>query len=93
MESEWIDEYELEKGNYDVTSVDKKLASVIPTPHDIASVYRRLIIDTLKPEEDYVDGIIKVYNDEICGVIDNYNCSAFYEPSYVIAQAYKKGGF
>ena len=23
---------------------------------------------------------------------DNYNCSAFYEPSYVIARAYQNGG-
>lgn len=41
----------------------------------------------------YVDGIMRVYNDEICDVIDNYNCSAFYEPSYVIARAYQNGGF
>ena len=40
-----------------------------------------------------VDGIMRVYNDEICDVIDNYNCSAFYEPSYVIARAYQNGGF
>ena len=25
--------------------------------------------------------------------IYNYNCSAFYEPSYVIARAYQNGGF
>lgn len=42
---------------------------------------------------DYVDGIIRVYNDEICDVIDNYNCSAYYEPSYVVARAYYSGGF
>ena len=23
----------------------------------------------------------------------NYNCSSFYEPSYVIARAYQEGGF
>ena len=44
-------------------------------------------------KEDYVDGIIRVYNDDICDVIDDYNCSAFYEPSYVIARAYQNGGF
>ena len=32
-------------------------------------------------------------NHEICDVIDNYNCSAYYEPSYVIARAYYEGGF
>ena len=54
----------------------------------MGAVYQRLIINTLSSKEDYVDGIIRVYNDDICDVIDNYNCSAFYEPSYVIARAY-----
>jgi len=43
--------------------------------------------------ETEVEGIIRVYNDEICDKIDNYNCSAYYEPSYVIARAYYQGGF
>ena len=29
----------------------------------------------------------------ICYIIDNYNASAYYEPSYVIARAYNNGGF
>ena len=77
----------------DITSVDKELASIIPTPLDMGAVYQRLIINTLSSKEDYVEGIIRVYNDDICDVIDNYNCSAFYEPSYVIARAYQNGGF
>ena len=59
----------------------------------MGTVYCRLIVNTLSSKEDYVDGIIRVYNDDICEVIDNYNCSAFYEPSYVIARAYQNGGF
>ena len=47
----------------------------------------------LEANEDYIDGILRVYNNPICDVIDNYNCSAFYEPSYVIARAYQNGGF
>ena len=43
--------------------------------------------------ENYVEGLIRVYNDEICETIDNYNASAYYEPSYVIARAYLNGGF
>ena len=93
VESDWINDYELENGNYDITSVDRELASIIPTPLDMGAVYQRLIINTLSSKEDYVDGIIRVYNDDICDVIDNYNCSAFYEPSYVIARAYQNGGF
>ncbi|WP_287388780.1 hypothetical protein [Lachnospira sp.] len=59
----------------------------------MGSVYKRLILDTMTSKENYVDGIIRVYNNDLCKVIDNYNCSAFYEPSYVIARAYESGGF
>lgn len=34
--------------------------------------------------EDFVEGMIRVYNDNIWEIIGNYNCSAYYEPSYVI---------
>ena len=93
IEADWINNYELENGDYDITIVDTELAAIIPTPLDMGAVYQRLIINTLSSKEDYVDGIIRVYNDDICDVIDNYNCSAFYEPSYVIARAYQNGGF
>ena len=93
IEADWINDYELENGDYDITIVDTELAAIIPTPLDMGAVYQRLIINTLSSKEDYVDGIIRVYNDDICDVIDNYNCSAFYEPSYVIARAYQNGGF
>ncbi|MGN0345705.1 MAG: hypothetical protein ACI4DU_00295 [Lachnospiraceae bacterium] len=89
VEDDWINEYELKTGDY----VDRELAEIIPTPLEMGKVYQRLISDTLQPGENYVDGIIRVYNDDICEVIDHYNCSAFYEPSYVIARAYQNGGF
>ncbi|MBQ7417138.1 MAG: hypothetical protein IJV18_03415, partial [Acidaminococcaceae bacterium] len=76
-----------------VTLVDKNLVDNIPTPLQMGKVYQRLITDTLQPDENYVDGIVRVYNNEICDVIDNYNCSAYYEPSYVVARAYLNGGF
>lgn len=93
VEEDWIHDYNLKCGNYDVTAIDKELVTIIPTPLDIGAVYQRLIRDTMTSQEDYVDGIVRVYNNEICDVIDNYNCSAFYEPSYVIARAYQNGGF
>lgn len=93
VEADWINDYNLQSSDYDITDVDKNLATVIPTALDMGEVYQRLIVDTMASKEDYVDGIIRVYNDEICDVIDNYNCSAFYEPSYVIARAYQAGGF
>ena len=93
VEEDWINEYGLKAGEYDVTNVDRELVEIIHTSLEMGKVYQRLISDTLQPGEDYVDGIIRVYNNDICEVIDNYNGSAFYEPSYVIARAYQNGGF
>ena len=93
VEDEWISEYQLVEGNEDVTDVDYTLVDRVPTPLQMGKVYRRLILDTLQPNETEVEGIIRVYNNEICDKIDNYNCSAYYEPSYVIARAYYQGGF
>ncbi|SFL43442.1 hypothetical protein SAMN05216390_1289 [Lachnospiraceae bacterium KH1T2] len=93
VEDDWINDYELKNGNFDITKVDRELAERIPTPLEMGNVYQRLIVDTMDSKEDYVDGIMRVYNNDICNVIDDYNCSAFYEPSYVIARAYQAGGF
>lgn len=93
VENDWINDYDLKSSDYDITDVDKELAKIIPTPLEMGEVYQRLIIDTMTSKENYVDGIIRVYNNEICDVIDNYNGSAFYEPPYVIARAYQNGGF
>lgn len=91
--AEWIEEYHLEMGNFDITITDPWLEVHVPFPTQMGRVYKRLILATMQPGEDYVDGLIRVYNDPICDTIDNYNCSAFYEPSYVIARAYNEGGF
>jgi hypothetical protein len=93
VEDEWIDEYSLMEGDFEVTIVDEDLVEKIPSSTQMGKVYQRLISDTAQPDETEVDGIIRVYNDSICDVIDNYNCSAYYEPSYVIARAYQNGGF
>ena len=93
VEEDWINDYMLEKSDFDITLVNRELCDKIPTELDMGKVYSRLIVDTALPNEDYVSGIIRVYNNEICETIDNYNGSAYYEPSYVIARAYNEGGF
>lgn len=93
LEAEWIEEYKLESGEFDITQVNPRWVDNIPTETQMGKVYKRLIVNTLTSEENYVDGLIRVYNNEICEIIDNYNCSAYYEPSYVIARAYNEGGF
>ncbi len=62
VEEDWISDYDLNNGDYDITEVDKEMASIIPSPLDMGAVYQRLIIDTLTSREDFVDGIIRVYN-------------------------------
>ena len=93
IEAEWIEEYKPERGNFDVTEVDRELVDEIPSETQMGKVYMRLILSTLQQGEDYADGMIRVYNDEMCEVIDNYNSSAYFEPSYVITRAYNSGGF
>ena len=43
---DWIEEYQLEKGDFDITDVDKELCTNIPTPLDMGKVYMRLILQT-----------------------------------------------
>lgn len=93
VEDEWIEAYGLQPGIYDVFDVDGELVERVPSALQMGKVYQRLILDTLQPGEDYVEGIQRVYSNSICDVIDNYNCSAYYEPSYVLARAYQDGGF
>ena len=92
-EDQWIEDYLLKEGSFDITKVDRELVEKIPSPIQMGKVYQRLISDTLQPGETEVSGILRVYNNSICDAIDNYNCSAYYEPSYVIARAYHEGGF
>jgi hypothetical protein len=93
VEAEWIEEYHLQPGNYDVTKVDEELCPRIPTATQMGKVYKRLILSTLESGEDYANAMIRVYNNPICEVIDNYNCSAYYEPSPYITRSYYAGGF
>ena len=93
VEEEWIEDYGLECGAYDIQDVNSELVTTVPTETQMGKVYTRLIVDTLQPEENYVDALIRVYNHELCEKIDDYNCGAYYEPSYVIARAYNEGGF
>ena len=60
---------------------------------NMGKVYMRLVLSTLYSWEDYADAILCVYNDKICRTIDNYNGSAYYEPSYYLTRCYYSGTF
>ena len=91
--NQWIVDYSLANGNVDVTDVDANLVTKIPTDLQMGKVYSRLIRSTLKDDENLADAMLRVYNDPLCEIIDNYNSSAYYEPSYYITRAYYQGGF
>ena len=59
IEAEWIEEYKLTTGNFDITDVDLELVDKIPSETQMGKVYTRLILSTLQPEEDYIDGMMK----------------------------------
>lgn len=90
---DWADEFGLKAGSHDVTNVDARWCVSVPSPLDMGKVYKRLVVDTMLDEEDYAQAIIRVYNNPICEIIDDYNCSAYYEPSPYIARSYYAGGF
>lgn len=89
----WIETYQLENGDFDISDVNKELVSQIPSAIQMGKVYQRLIVDTTLWNENYVDEIYRVYNSDICDIIDNYNCSAYYEPSYIVPEHIKRVGF
>ena len=90
---QWTDEYHLEPGTYDVLAVNPDFCTTPPTALQMGKVYARLIEQTLSSNEDYADAILRVYNSHICEFLDDYNSSAYYEPSYYIARAYYQGNF
>ena len=88
-----IQEYRMQAGSFDVTNVNPDLVSHIPGEQDMGKVYMRLILSTLYSWEDYADAILRIYNDKICRTIDNYNGSAYYEPSHYLTRCYYSGTF
>ena len=58
----WIETYQLENGDFDISDVNKELVSQIPSVIQMGKVYQRLIVDTALWNENYVDEIYRVYN-------------------------------
>ena len=90
--SDWTEEYHLKPGTTDVTVIDPQFTDRVPSPTQMGKVYARLI-QSVTDSDDLVQSIQHVYASPICETIDNYNSSAYYEPSYVQTRAYLNGGF
>lgn len=91
--SDWKEEYHLSEGNTDVTIVDGEYTDRVPSPTQMGKVYARLIDSVSKQGHELVETLQKVYASPICDAIDNYNSSAYFEPSYVQTRAYFTGNF
>lgn len=89
----WIADYHLEDGTKDVLNVDKELTPTPPIAIQMGKVYARLIMSVLNSGDNVADKLSEVYHSPICEKLDNYNCSAYYEPSYFITRAYLQGNF
>lgn len=92
VESDWIDEYHLAEGDFDVTKVDSAFTDKVPSPTQMGKVYARLV-QSLDSTDNLVATIQTVYESPVCNVIDDYNTGAYYEPSYVQTRAFLNGGF
>ena len=90
--NDWKEEYNLQNGTTDVTRIDSRFTDTVPSATQMGKVYARLI-ETVSLGQDLIQAIQKVYASPICDVIDNYNTSAYYEPSYVQVRAYQNGFF
>ena len=53
---DWIRDYSLTPGDFDITDVDRRLCTKIPTENDMGKVYKRLIVNTSNSHEDYAEG-------------------------------------
>ena len=93
VENDWITDNHLEPGNFDITAVRADLNIRVPSATQMGKVYKRLILSTLTKDEDWIQALIRVYSSPFCDILDNYNCSAYYEPSPIITRAYLNGGF
>ena len=91
--SDWKEEYKLVRGDVDVTKTDIEYTDKVPSATQMGKVYARLIDSVAGQGRDLVQTIIDVYSSPICDAIDNYNSSAYYEPSYIQTRAFFNGGF
>jgi len=89
----WKEEYDLHIGEFDVTKIDRRFTDTVPSETQMGKVYARLIQSIDTNYNNLVDVIKNVYSSPICEYIDNYNSSAYYEPSYIQTRAFYAGAF
>ena len=82
----------MSQSDFDITAINLKYTDKYPSATQMGKVYARLI-QSLNEEDDLLATIRTVYESPICDTIDNYNTSAYYEPSYIQTRAFLEGSF
>lgn len=84
-----IEKHNIQEGVFDNISSAK---FSIPTHWDIGKVYKRLIIDISKEENNQlIEILIKVYNSWLSRKIEDFNSSIYYESPEYLFQSYLTG--
>ena len=68
VEDEWIYEYHLAKGDFDVTNIDTRFTDKVPSPTQMGKVYARLI-QSLDSSDNLIATIQSVYESPILSLI------------------------
>lgn len=91
----WVHDYNLPEGNFHFDNVDPELDVHIPSETRIGKVFAKLITGIAENtgDEDILGLFYKVFNSPITLKINDYNCSAFYEPDFVQMRAYYNESF
>lgn len=84
--AEFIEEFQIKKGNYDNEADCRYL---VPDYWTVGEVYERLIEDSYSSR--LVEGIWEVYHSWISDSISDYNTDFYYQPRDYIAACYKHG--
>lgn len=93
--NDWITEYNIPTGNFHFDAVEPDLDVHIPSDQRIGKVFANIIsyVSENSLAGDVLTAYSQVYNSPITLKINDYNCSAFYEPSYVQIRAFYNGQF
>lgn len=84
-----VEKYDIKEGVFDNISNAKYS---IPTHWDIGKVYKRLIINISKKENNQlIETLIKVYNSWLSRKIEDFNSSIYYESPEYLFQSYLAG--
>lgn len=87
----WIKEFNLVQDGYDVTNINTDYCPEVPRANKIGKVYYRLIYRTLRANEDYIQGMLRIYNSWICEKIDNYNLPVYFMDIQNLMYTYEQG--